>query len=432
MSGAVPAFAWMLAAAGGVLACALAALAAVGAAAIASASRRGVAALSERGNPRAARALLLIDRRPRDVATLRATARLALGVGAALAAALGAAAGPAGAATAAFGAFLAMSALAEALPRAFARAHPERALLATAPVLASLLPLLDPAAGWFAASRARLAAAIGRSGAGAAPRARIERAEEALRGELDRHASPVDAPRREERQMLRSVLDLGEVTVGKIMIHRNRVTALDIDQAPASLLEQALASPHTRIPLYRGSRENIVGVMHARALLRALRSAGGRAEDLSIAEIAARPWFVPDTTTLLDQLRAFRRRREHFAVVVDEYGVLMGIVTLEDILEEIVGDIAERHEVRMRGVLPQPDGSWLVDGAVTIRDLNRELGWSLPDGPAATAAGLVIHESRIIPEVGQVFVFHGLRFEVVRRRRLQVALLRVARDVASG
>jgi Mg2+/Co2+ transporter CorB len=151
-------------------------------------------------------------------------------------------------------------------------------------------------------------------------------------------------------------------------------------------------------------------------------------EDLALPRIAAHPWFIPDTTTLLDQLHAFRRRRDHFAVVVDEYGVLLGIVTLEDILEEIVGDIAEKHEFQVPGVRAQPDGSWVVDGTVTIRDLNREFDWRLPDEPAATIAGLVMHESRVIPDIGQVFVFHGLRFEVMRRKRHQVAQLRIARE----
>jgi Mg2+/Co2+ transporter CorB len=160
-------------------------------------------------------------------------------------------------------------------------------------------------------------------------------------------------------------------------------------------------------------------------VLQAVRAKGGKFEAIRIADIASPPWFIPESTTLLDQLEAFRRRREHFSLVVDEYGAFLGIVTLEDILEEIVGDIAERHEYQVPGVRPQPDGSYVVDGHVTIRDLNRDLDWQLPDAGAATIAGLVLHEARRIPEVGQVFTFHGFRFEILRRKRNQITALRI-------
>ena len=138
-----------------------------------------------------------------------------------------------------------------------------------------------------------------------------------------------------------------------------------------------------------------------------------------------KPWFIPESTSLLDQLQAFRKRHEHFALVVDEYGSLMGIVTLEDILEEIVGDIADEHDVVVAGVRPQGDGSYVVEGSVTIRDLNRQFEWDLPDEEAATAAGLILHESRRIPEVGQAFMFHGFRFEILRRLRHQITSVRI-------
>ncbi|MEQ9448380.1 MAG: transporter associated domain-containing protein, partial [Rhodospirillaceae bacterium] len=184
----------------------------------------------------------------------------------------------------------------------------------------------------------------------------------------------------------------------------------------------------TRIPLWRERPENIVGVIHAKALLRAIRaldSTGGNMEDLDIVSLAAKPWFIPDTTTLLDQLKAFRERREHFAIVVDEYGTLVGVVTLEDILEEIVGDIGDETDVHVSGLRPQKDGSYLVDGSVTLRDLNRDMDWSLPDDKASTVAGLVLHEARTIPDAGQTFLFHGFRFQVVRRNRNQLTAIRI-------
>jgi Mg2+/Co2+ transporter CorB len=226
--------------------------------------------------------------------------------------------------------------------------------------------------------------------------------------------------------MLRSILDLADVTVADILVHRRQVVAIDSSQPVEAVIEQALSSPHTRIPLWRGQPDNVIGVLHAKALLQAVRANPGDPAAIDIAAIATRPWFIPDTTSLLDQLEAFRRRREHFALVVDEYGGLLGVVTLEDILEEIVGDIAERHEFNVPGVRAQTDGSWVVDGHVTIRDLNRQFDWRLPDESAATIAGLVLYEARRIPEIGQVFVFHGLRFEILRRKRNQIATLRVS------
>jgi Mg2+/Co2+ transporter CorB len=224
--------------------------------------------------------------------------------------------------------------------------------------------------------------------------------------------------------MLRSILDLTEVEVGEIMIHRKNVSMIDAGAPTDVIVGQVLSSPYTRIPLWRGEPDNIIAVIHAKALLRAVRSESSR-EDIDVVALAAKPWFVPDSTTLLDQLQAFRRRREHFALVVDEYGTFMGIVTLEDILEEIVGDIVDEHDIPAPGVVRQPDGSYIVQGSVTIRDLNRRFDWSLPDHDAATIAGLVLHEVRRIPEVGQAFMFYGMRFEILRRHRHQITSIRI-------
>ncbi len=248
--------------------------------------------------------------------------------------------------------------------------------------------------------------------------------EEELRGAIELHGGP-DADEKRERAMLRSILDLAEVEVGQIMIHRRQVASIDADQKPSAILEQALASRHTRIPIWRGQPDNVIGVLHAKAMLQALRAHRGDPDAINVLEVATRPWFIPESTRLLDQLEAFRRRHEHFALVVDEYGALLGVVTLEDILEEIVGDIAERHEYRMPGVRPQSDGSYILDGHVTIRELNREFDWHLPDTAADTIAGLVLHEARRIPDVGQIFNFYGFRFEILRRRRNQIQALRL-------
>jgi Mg2+/Co2+ transporter CorB len=249
-------------------------------------------------------------------------------------------------------------------------------------------------------------------------------ASDELRGAIALHVRETEAPR-QEHAILRSVLDLGEVRVSEIMVHRKNVTAINADLPPGQVVAEALESPFTRFPLWREDPDNIIGVLHAKELLREARARGDDLSGMDVAALAADPWFIPEQALLVDQLEAFRKRREHFALVVDEYGTLMGIVTLEDILEELVGEIDDEHDVTVTGVKARPDGGYLVDGWVTIRDLNREFGWRLPDEEAATVAGLVLHESRRIPEIGQIFLFHGFRFEIVKRHRHQITLLQV-------
>jgi CBS domain containing-hemolysin-like protein len=231
------------------------------------------------------------------------------------------------------------------------------------------------------------------------------------------------------RDRLRGALELGDLTVADVMIHRKNMKMIDVDLPPREIIAQAMVSSHTRMPLYKDDPENIVGVLHARDLLREIAEKGR--DGVVVAEVLREPWFVPETTAAEDQLAEFLRRREHFAFVVDEYGALMGLVTLEDILEEIVGDIRDEHDVAVQGVRPQPDGSVNVDGWAPIRDLNRTMDWDLPDEEAVTVAGLVMHEAQAIPEPGQVFSFHGYRFHILRRTRNQITALRIQREKAS-
>jgi magnesium and cobalt exporter, CNNM family len=250
-------------------------------------------------------------------------------------------------------------------------------------------------------------------------------ATEEIRGQVDllhREGGVAKA----ERDMLGGLLDLRELTVADVMIHRTRMRTIDADLPPEEIVREVLSSPYTRLPLWRGSHENIVGVLHAKDLLRALDTAGGDANTLAIEAIALETWFVPDTTSLRDQLKAFLARKTHFALVVDEYGEVQGLITLEDILEEIVGDIKDEHDLLAQGVRPQPDGSVHVDGSAPIRDLNRAMDWHLPDEEATTIAGLVIHEARAIPDAGQVFNFHGFRFQVLRKSRNRITALKIA------
>jgi Mg2+/Co2+ transporter CorB len=249
-------------------------------------------------------------------------------------------------------------------------------------------------------------------------------AHEELRGAVDllHHDGGVE---KHDLDMFGGVLDLRDLTVSDVMLHRTKMITLDAGEPAEEIVREVLAAPVTRLPLWRGSPENIVGILHSKDLLRAIQAADGDAAKIDVEAIARPPWFVPDVRPLAEQLKAFRRRKTHFALVVDEYGEVMGLVTLEDILEEIVGDISDEHDLVVAGVRPQADGSVSVEGSVPIRDLNRVMEWNLPDAEATTIAGLVIHESRSIPEPGQSFTFHGFRFQVLRRTRNRITGLRI-------
>jgi Mg2+/Co2+ transporter CorB len=246
--------------------------------------------------------------------------------------------------------------------------------------------------------------------------------DEELRGAIDLHHDP-EFGTKGKRAMLRSILDLRDVDLEDIMIHRKNVEMVDIDLPTKDIIERILSCPYTRIPLWQNDPDNIIGVLHAKNLLRALRQKNDK--DINILSLAQKPWFVPETTSLFEQLTAFRERHEHFAVIVDEYGTFMGIVTLEDILEEIVGDITDEYDVRVNGIKQDEDGTYLIEGTVTLRDLNRELGWDLPVEEASTIAGLLLHESRDIPDVGQILEFYNFRFEVIRKQKNQIILIKV-------
>ncbi|HHZ09753.1 MAG TPA: HlyC/CorC family transporter [Rhizobiales bacterium] len=236
---------------------------------------------------------------------------------------------------------------------------------------------------------------------------------------------------KQERDRVGGLLDLAELEVSDIMVHRTAMRLVNADDSPDVVVREILQSPYTRMPLYRETTDNIVGVVHAKDLLRALHEVGNDPTRIDIMKVASKPWFVPDTTSLHDQLNEFLRRKAHVAIVVDEYGEVEGLVTLEDIIEEIVGEIADEHDVAVQGVKKEADGSIVVDGSVPIRDLNRALDWSLPDEEATTIAGLVIHETQSIPEEKQAFTFHGKRFIVMKREKNRIVKLRI-RDAAES
>ncbi|TNE40737.1 MAG: HlyC/CorC family transporter [Alphaproteobacteria bacterium] len=310
---------------------------------------------------------------------------------------------------------------AEVLPKTYAITNAERSSMAVAPVIRLVVVLFAPvvaAISWVVRKTLRA------FGYNIDEDTSVLSAHEEIRGAIDLHMSEGGVDK-EHRDMLGGILDLNDLQVEEVMVHRKSMRMIDADLPNEDIVEQMLSSPFTRVPLWQGQQENIVGVLHAKDLLRAMRDVSGDVPKIDILDIANEPWFVPETTGLQEQLNAFLSQRNHFALVVDEYGVLMGLITLEDILEEIVGEIVDEHDIEHAGIRPHPNGTFNIDGAIAIRDLNRLLDWDLPDEEATTLAGLVIHEAKTIPEQGQAFNFYGFKFEILRKHRNQITAVRV-------
>ncbi len=323
---------------------------------------------------------------------------------------------------------LAMTALVlifgEVMPKTSAIANPERAALAVAPAIRVVVVLLGPVTIAVQMIVRILFRLFGRK--------RVKglaglSARDELRSAIELHHKQGGVIKR-DRDMLGGVLDLPDMQVEDVMIHRTAMHTINADDPPPNIIDQMLGSPYTRQPLWRGEPENIVGILHAKTLLQAVRDAGDDLSKLDVQGIAAPPWFVPDTTSLRAQLNAFLRGKTHFALVVDEYGEVQGLVTLEDIIEEIVGEITDEHDELATGVRSLPDGGVQVEGSFPVRDLNRAMDWDLPEDEATTLAGLVIHKAQTIPQPGQIFSFDGYRFEVMRRYRNKLTSLKITRE----
>lgn len=388
--------------------------------AITGASQARLHGMEEHGDRRARIAHDLLEHRERLIGTLLISNNLVNTLAAALATnVLLRIFGDAGVAYATVIMTLLLVIFAEVLPKTYAIRHPESLSRAVAPLALGLLWVVGPLTSlvqFFVNGILRLF--------GGSPTTSLDTSLEVLRSAIAYHAAEGAVPK-QERDMLGSILDLGDLEVGDVMVHRSAMVTIDADAPVADIVAQVSASPHTRHPVWRGDPDGVIGVLHAKDLFAELQRRGGNTEGLDVAALSSPPWFVPDTTKLSRQLLAFRQRRAHLALVVDEYGALLGLVTLEDILEEIVGEIEDEKDVVVEGLNVEPDGSVLVAGTTPLRDLNRHLEWDLPDEEAVTVAGLVIHEAQRIPDVGQVFAFHGFRFEVLERQRNQVTRLRI-------
>jgi Mg2+/Co2+ transporter CorB len=329
--------------------------------------------------------------------------------------------GPAGVALATAVMTVLIVIFAAVLPKTYALAFADRVALLVAPSMRATIFLLTPATlsiEFIVRQLLRLTPSK-RDDA-----ANILAAHEEIRGtiELKTIGGAVD---KDDAAMLGGVLDLRGLRVLDIMVHRTKMQTINIAEPPPKVIEAITQSQYTRVPLWRDEPENIVGVLHTKDLLVALARSGWDVTKIDIAGVAAPPWFVPDTTSVADQLNAFLKRKAQLALVVDEYGEVQGLITLEDILEEIVGQIADEHDAQDVAVRVQPDGSVNVDGAIAVRDLNRQMDWNLPDQEATTIAGLVIHEAQTIPEPGQAFTFYGYRFEILRKSRNKLTAIRI-------
>ncbi|MDE2444604.1 MAG: HlyC/CorC family transporter [Alphaproteobacteria bacterium] len=310
---------------------------------------------------------------------------------------------------------------AEVMPKTYAIAYPDRVAAAVAPVMRIIVAVLAPIVMTveYIVKKTLMLFGVDTSNVDG-----ILSAHDELRGAIDLHHKEGTFVKK-DKDMLGGILDLKDLEVADVMIHRTKMQTIDGSEPIQAIVQQVLKSGNTRLPVWKDDPENFIGVLHAKNLFAAIQQSGGDLSKVKLDDVLTPPWFVPDTRPLNDQLNAFLRRKGHFALVVDEYGEVQGLITLEDIVEEIVGDIKDEFDAVTTGVRKQKDGSYNIEGTVPVRDLNRSFDWSLPDDEVTTIAGLVIHEARMIPDQGQIFNFHGFRFEVLKKRKQQLALINV-------
>jgi len=409
--------------AGGILALVILAFLFSGAeTAITASSKARLRSLEGNGDKRAAAVTRLSEKRDRMVSALLIGNNLVKILASALATSLLVSQfGPIGILYAVVGMTVLLVIFSEILPRSWALAKPEPASLKLSGFARVALFVFGP---FSFAANATVRFLLGLIGTGVSRETSLLSAHDELRGAVEvLHQEGTVV--KQDLDRVGALLDLHELEVSDVMIHRTNMRSVNMDNTPAAVVEEVLKSPYTRTPIWRESVENIVGIVHTKDLLRALHAADNDPERIDITKVSKTPWFVPDTTNLQDQLNAFLRRKAHMAIVVDEYGEVQGLVTLEDIIEEIVGDIADEHDVEVQGVRQEADGSIVVDGSVPIRDLNRALDWNLPDEEATTIAGLVIHETQSIPEEKQAFTFFDKRFIVMKREKNRITRLRI-------
>ncbi|MFP7571653.1 HlyC/CorC family transporter [Marivita sp. S2033] len=398
--------------------------------ALTAASRGKLRSMSDRGSKGADRALLITEDNERLIGSVLLGNNLVNILATSLATALFTRLfGESGVALATLVMTVLVLVFAEVLPKTYAITNPESAASRVSPVIALVITVFSPV---VSAVRVLVRGVLGIFGVKTDPDSHIHAVREEIAGALHLgHSEGV--VEKEDRDRILGALDLSDRTVEEIMLHRSGIEMINADHEPQNILKQCLQSNHTRLPVYRGEPENIIGVVHAKDLFRSMYQFMQESDrpleemrNFKFADVAMKPYFIPESTSLDDQMRQFLRRRTHFALVVDEYGALQGLITLEDILEEIVGEITDEFDPDGEHPVERgEDGNFWIDGAMTIRDVNRAMDWTLPDDEANTVAGLVIHEAQMIPTVGQVFSFHGFRFEVVARDHNRITALKI-------
>jgi Mg2+/Co2+ transporter CorB len=312
---------------------------------------------------------------------------------------------------------------AEVLPKTYAFDNAEKVALWSAPLLTILLKILLPITS-FIQMIVKLFLNI--TGMDSHRTASTNLASDDIREAIELHHHEGSFVK-DDKDMLGSILDLGNTEVEEIMVHRKYMKSINIDLPTSEIIQQLLDATHTRIPVWQGDPDNIIGLINTKDILKLVHLNGGQLDKISLKDIISEPWFIPETTTLKEQLFEFRKRRNHVALVVDEYGALMGLVTLEDILEEIVGQIDDEHDHVKENITVLDDGAYIADGKLTIRDFNRQFEWNLPDHHANTIAGLIIHESQKIPEEGESFVFYGVQFDILQKTQNEVVLVKLTK-----
>jgi len=389
-----------------------------------AASRARLNEIEKRGSKRARTALSLMEAPERLIGALLLGNNLANITSSAVAtAALIKVFGDSGAVIASAIMTVVILIFAEVMPKTYAITYPERTALFVAPLMRFISAVLGPI---VISVEVIVKFTLKLLGANVDESKNILSAHDELRGAIEIHHKD-ETLVKTDKDMLGGILDLKDLEVMDVMIHRTKMVTLDAGEPLKDIIDDVIKSGHTRIPVWKDKPDNIIGVLHAKSLFAEIQKAQGDLGKVKLDDVISDPWFVPDTRPLEDQLNAFLRRKSHFAIVVDEYGEVQGLVTLEDIIEEIVGDIKDEFDAVATGVRKSKDGSFIVDGAVPLRDLNRAFEWSLPDDEATTLAGLVIHEARMIPAVGQTFSFHGFRFEILKKKRQQLTSIRVTK-----